>query len=168
MEVFCSQPPADHLQLTNCTHQLLTQDWLASVSCSVKLMLAFASTVIPGFSLLEIHDQDFYSLLGMYMFWNGASSSTKEGLVFLCRCYLCCTSVSAWVYPCCHRIQITMDSVHLLTLHSSKQYLHKKYIGFLSMHACGAGYPYVIILKLQLVSRTVIGLTTAAPLVLTV
>jgi hypothetical protein len=28
----------------------------------VKLLLAFASTIIPGFSLLEIHDQDFYSL----------------------------------------------------------------------------------------------------------
>jgi hypothetical protein len=26
---------------------------------SVTLLLAFASTVIPGFSLLEIHDQDF-------------------------------------------------------------------------------------------------------------
>jgi hypothetical protein len=39
-----------------------------SVSQSVKLMLAFSSTVIPGFSLLEIHDQDFYSLLDMYVF----------------------------------------------------------------------------------------------------
>jgi hypothetical protein len=27
------------------------------------LLLAFASTVIPGFCLLKIHDQDFYSLL---------------------------------------------------------------------------------------------------------
>jgi hypothetical protein len=26
----------------------------------VKLLLAFASTVIPGFSLLEIHDKDFF------------------------------------------------------------------------------------------------------------
>jgi hypothetical protein len=48
------------------------------------LLLAFASTVIPGFSLLEVHDQDFYSLLDMYVFRNGASSSTKEGSVFLC------------------------------------------------------------------------------------
>jgi hypothetical protein len=28
----------------------------------VKLMLAFASTVISDFRLLEIHEQDFYSL----------------------------------------------------------------------------------------------------------
>jgi hypothetical protein len=53
---------------------------------SVKLLLVFASTVIPGFSLLEIHDQDyFYSLLDMYVFRNGASSSTKGGSIFLCR-----------------------------------------------------------------------------------
>jgi hypothetical protein len=31
------------------------------------MFLAFASIVIPGFSL-EIHEQDFYSLLDMYMF----------------------------------------------------------------------------------------------------
>jgi hypothetical protein len=42
--------------------------------------MGFASTVIPGFSLLEIHEQDFYSLLDMYVFGNGASSSTKEGV----------------------------------------------------------------------------------------
>jgi hypothetical protein len=29
---------------------------------SVQLLLAFASTVITGFSLLEILDQEFYSL----------------------------------------------------------------------------------------------------------
>jgi hypothetical protein len=46
---------------------------------SVKLLLAFASTVIPGFNLLKIHEQDFYSLLDVLVFRNGASSSTKEG-----------------------------------------------------------------------------------------
>jgi hypothetical protein len=60
---------------------------------SVKLLLAFASTVIPGLSLLEIHDQYFYSLLDMYVFRNGASSSTKERSVFLCRLYVCYTSI---------------------------------------------------------------------------
>jgi hypothetical protein len=38
------------------------------VGQSVKLLLDFASTVIPGFSLLEIHDQDFCSLQDMHMF----------------------------------------------------------------------------------------------------
>jgi hypothetical protein len=84
---------------------------------SVKLLLAFASTVIPGFSLLEIHDQDFYSLLDMYVFQNGASSSMKERSVFLCRHYVCCTIVSAQVYPYCHSIQVT---VHPLSLHCTK------------------------------------------------
>jgi hypothetical protein len=84
----------------------------------VKLLLAFASTVIPGFSL-KIHDQHTDSLLDMCMFQNGASSLMKEGSVFLCRCYICCT-VSAEVYLCCHVIQVTMDSVHLLSLPYTK------------------------------------------------
>jgi hypothetical protein len=81
------------------------------------LLLTFASTVIPGFSLLDIHDQDLYSLLDTYVFWNGASSSAKEGSVFLCRRCVSCTVVSARVYPRCHGVQVTMDSVHPLSLH---------------------------------------------------
>jgi hypothetical protein len=46
-------------------------------SRSVKLLLTFASKAIPGFSLLEIHEQDFSYLLDTYMFRNGASYSTK-------------------------------------------------------------------------------------------
>jgi hypothetical protein len=56
-----------------------THDWLTSFGRSLKLLLVFASTIIPGFSLLEIHDQDFY-LLDMYVFKNEASSSTTEGV----------------------------------------------------------------------------------------
>jgi hypothetical protein len=82
---------------------------MLGVGCLVKLLLAFASTVIPGFSLLEIHDQDSYSLLDMFVFRNGASSSTKEGSVFLCRRYACCTAVSARVYRLCHGAQVTAD-----------------------------------------------------------
>jgi hypothetical protein len=46
-----------------------------------------------------------------------ASSSTNEGSGFLCRRYVCCTVVSARVYPRCHGVQATMDSVHPLSLH---------------------------------------------------
>jgi hypothetical protein len=45
-----------------------------SVGRYVKLLMAFASTIILGFALLEVHDQDFYFLLGMYVFRNGSSS----------------------------------------------------------------------------------------------
>jgi hypothetical protein len=90
------------------------------VSQPVKLLLAFASTAVTGISLLEIHDKDFYSLKDMYVFQNGASSLTKEGPVFLCRCYICCTIVSAWVYMWCHNILVTMDSVPPLPLHCTK------------------------------------------------
>jgi hypothetical protein len=43
-------------------------------------LLAFTSTIISGFNLLEIHDEDVYSLLDMYIFRNWASSSTKGGV----------------------------------------------------------------------------------------
>jgi hypothetical protein len=66
---------------------------------------------------IEIHDQICYSFLDMYVFRNRASSSTKEGSVFLCRRYVCCTVVSARVYPRCHGIQVTVNSVHPLSLH---------------------------------------------------
>jgi hypothetical protein len=56
-----------------------------SVSQLVNLLLAFTSTVFPGFSLLEIRDQDFCSFLDVYMFGNLISSLTREGSVFLCR-----------------------------------------------------------------------------------
>jgi hypothetical protein len=75
---------------------------------SVKLLLVFASTVIPGFGLLEIHDQNFCSLLNMNVFRNGASSSTKVGSVCLCKRYVCCTVVSARVYPRSHGVQATL------------------------------------------------------------
>jgi hypothetical protein len=42
------------------------------------LLLVFNSTVIPGFGLLRINYQDLCSLLDMYMFRNGASSSARE------------------------------------------------------------------------------------------
>jgi hypothetical protein len=91
-----------------------------SAGWSVKLLLAYASTVIPGFSLFEIHDQDFYSLLDMYKFRNGASSSTKEGSVFRCRRYVSCIAISRRVYPRCHGVQVSMDSVYPLSLHHTK------------------------------------------------
>jgi hypothetical protein len=67
-----------------------------SVGRSVKLLLAFATSVIPGFNFLEIHDQNFCSLLDIYVFRNGASFSA-EWSVFLCRRYTCFTVVSARV-----------------------------------------------------------------------
>jgi hypothetical protein len=47
-----------------------------------------------GLGLVEINDQEFCSLLDMYMFRNGASSSTGEGSISLCRRYFCCTVVT--------------------------------------------------------------------------
>jgi hypothetical protein len=90
---------------------LPSADWKLplSIGRSVKLLLVFASTIIPGFSLLEIHDQDFYSLIDIYVYGNGASSSTEgSGFLLVCRLNVCCTRVSAvtasgslWTL-CCH------------------------------------------------------------------
>jgi hypothetical protein len=46
---------------------------------------------------------------------HGASSSTRELSVFLCRRYVCCTAVSARVYPRCHGVQVTVGSVLTLS-----------------------------------------------------
>jgi hypothetical protein len=39
-----------------------------------------------------------------------------EGSIFLYRRYVCCTVVSARVYPRCHGVQLIIDSVHPLSL----------------------------------------------------
>jgi hypothetical protein len=60
-------------------YSLVVNHYPLPLGQSGKVLLAFTSTVIPGFSLLEIHDQYFYSLLDVYMFRNGAFSSTIGG-----------------------------------------------------------------------------------------
>jgi hypothetical protein len=78
------------------THSPYTGEWVLVLTHSATLYTpdrsgGFASTVIPGFSLLEIHDREFCSVLDTYMFRNGASSSAKGGrAIFLCRRYVCC------------------------------------------------------------------------------
>jgi hypothetical protein len=90
-------------------------------SQSFKFLLAFASTVIPRFSVLEIHDQDIlFSTL--YVFQQRISYSTREGSIFLCRRYVCCTVVSGRVYTPCQGVQVTTDSLHPLSLHYHNSY----------------------------------------------
>jgi hypothetical protein len=54
----------------------------------------------------------------------------KEGSVFLYRLYVCCSVVSArvYVYACCHGVQVSMDYVHPLPLHCSKEHVYKVYV----------------------------------------
>jgi hypothetical protein len=61
---------------------------------SVKLPLAFANTVVPGFSLVEIHDQEILSLLDMYVFRNFAFSLKNSGRSFYVGA-LCCIYVAS-------------------------------------------------------------------------
>jgi hypothetical protein len=88
--------------IANCLNCRLSAHDSLSIGQSVKLLLALASTVIYGFSLLEIHYQDFCSMLDMYVLRNGASTSTKEGSVLLCRSYVCWIVDSVRAYPRCH------------------------------------------------------------------
>jgi hypothetical protein len=103
-----------------CNHKYWVLGKQTELRRSVKLLQAFVSTVIPGFSLIEIQDQDFCSLLDMYGFRSGALFRWGEGSIFLRRRYVCCTVVWARVYPRCHGIQVTLDSVHPLSLHYTK------------------------------------------------
>jgi hypothetical protein len=80
--------------------ELLSHPWLCR---SIKLLLAFASTVISGFSVHEIHDQDIVSALDMYVFQNGASYSTKA-LRFLHR------SFSVSIYALSRRSVVEVSS----------------------------------------------------------
>jgi hypothetical protein len=67
----------------------------------------------------------------MYVFRNGVSFSTREGSIFLYRRYVCCTAVSARVYPRSHGVRVTTDSATFAT--ALYQHVHKVYKGFLSM-----------------------------------
>jgi hypothetical protein len=56
----CGFPKLSLSSATSFSQQLNPSGYLTATSQLVKLLLAFASTAIPGFSLLEIHDQDFF------------------------------------------------------------------------------------------------------------
>jgi hypothetical protein len=62
-----------------------------------------------------------------------------EGSVFQCRRYVCYTLVSARVYPRCHGVQVSMDSVHPLSLHHTKYWIYRD---LLSVQACGSLSPH--------------------------
>jgi hypothetical protein len=89
-------------------------------SWSFKLLLAFASIVISDFSLLKIHDQDFFSLLDKHVFRKETSSSTRKRPVYGGATFVY-TAVSARVYLPCHNVKVTGHSVHLFSLHYTKQ-----------------------------------------------
>jgi hypothetical protein len=67
---------------------------------------------------------------------------------------VCYTVVSALVYPLCHGVQVTTDSVHPLSLQYTKQHLYKVYKSFLSMKTYAAGYALTYITTLNCVSKS--------------
>jgi hypothetical protein len=108
------------------------QLWLLISYQWVKLLLAFVSTVIPGFSLLDVHGQEFNSPYTCPCLQMGPPFRRQKGSVFLCVSYDCCTAVSARAYPNCPEVQDSMDP-----LHCTEQHLCK---GFLPILPCAAGY----------------------------
>jgi hypothetical protein len=58
----------------------------------------------------------------------GACSAMRELSIFLHRRYVCCTVVSARVYPHCHGVQVTMGSVHPSSLYCN--YVRAQALGF--------------------------------------
>jgi hypothetical protein len=123
--VIARQWHGKHISTAMNQHTTIEELWEAvfSVSQSARLLLGLISTVIPVFSLRDIHDQEFGSVLHMYMFRNWIFSLMREGeeSIFLRRHHVGCTVVSARIYPRrYHGIHITMDSVHPLSLHYTK------------------------------------------------
>jgi hypothetical protein len=117
-----------------------------------------AVILVPSRSMTKV----FCSLLDMYVFRNGVSSSTEEGSVFLCRSYVCCTAVSGRVSPRCHGVQLlrTLCSLCHCTILSN---IYARYTKAFCVQACAAGYAliYLTIPKLQSASSSVEGLTAA-------
>jgi hypothetical protein len=86
-------------------------------------MLSLSSTVIPGLrSCQDFWSSFIFSPRHVRVWEIGPSLQWGEGLVFLWRCRICFTIVLAWGYPCCHGVLVIMATVHLLSLHYSKQH----------------------------------------------
>jgi hypothetical protein len=119
---------------------------------SVKLLQAFSNTVIPGFSLVEIHDQELYiSWICTCFEISPSLRRIAVGLSVYALC-VCCTIVSTQIFPRCHGSPVTMKPEQPLSLHYTKKQLYKIHGDLLSMQAFAAGcaLPYITRLKLQL------------------
>jgi hypothetical protein len=94
-------------------------DWLASVGrlncCWTSPAQSFLASVSSR-SMTKIFVLS-YTCTCLEM---GPPLRRRKGSVLLCRRYVCWTVVSARVYPRCHGVQVTMDSVHPSSLHKSK------------------------------------------------
>jgi hypothetical protein len=88
----------------------------------VELPLALASTFILGFRSRRNFWSRFLFLSPKHVrVWEmGPPFRQREGSVFQWRRYVCCTAVSARVYPRCHSVQAPVGTVHPLLLHYSK------------------------------------------------
>jgi hypothetical protein len=87
-----------HISLPSLLQPPLIVAWLQSsnkgysllqVGRSVRLLLVSASAAIPGFSLLEIHDQNICSLLHMYVLYSLSADCTEDSsstVPLLSRC----------------------------------------------------------------------------------
>jgi hypothetical protein len=83
---------------------LREEEFVFLVGRSLKLLLTLANTVIPGFeSRWDPWTRFVFSPRHV-----GPSLRRVEGSVFLCRRYVCCTAVSARVYPHCHDVIWTL------------------------------------------------------------
>jgi hypothetical protein len=127
--------------------QLASQSWYQSPSWA-KMIVGLSASVdwlnccwlspaaSPGFSLLEIHDQGFCSLLHMYMFRNRASSSMRKGLVSLCRCYVYWAKVKV-------KVMLSLAEVDqsLLVLGTHMGFIDQTFIAFTQLQVCWRGAP---------------------------
>jgi hypothetical protein len=99
--------------------QRLSIEQLPQLLRSTVPVLADRRSVCLGYSaadrqsflvcLLAIHDPRFLFSPRHVRVSKWASSPREEESVSLCRCYVCCTVVSAGRYSRCYGVQVTMD-----------------------------------------------------------
>lgn len=128
-----------------------------SVFGSVKLLLAFTGTVIPGSSLLEIQEYNFCSLLCMDYFVIGNPIRRTRSRPSSVGVMSHCTETVDRSY---RSVQVIMCSVRfchfiILTLHKIQK--SSFYVDLCTVYA----FTYLYTLTLQSVSLTVVDLTAA-------
>jgi hypothetical protein len=96
-----------------------------------------------SFALVEIHDQDFCSLLDIHVFRSEASSSMREGSLVLRSPCVCCTVVSThWPSACWISEDLMMDLPPKLKEDSSPQgvVIFVNLCSLTSLARCQPGY----------------------------
>jgi hypothetical protein len=102
-----------------CLLALSVHHWLVLIVCRLtqsRLLTTPLAALTRSVASVSSRSITKISVLSRHLrVTNGASSSTKEGSVFLCRRCVCYTVVSARVHPRSHGVHVNMDRAFFVT-----------------------------------------------------